>query len=513
MNRAKSALNIKNRRRLHFGVVPTLLASVLLASCGGSGGGHRPNGTGPTVIGTGGGPVGPAFFSMHVNNISSPLPTNPSINVPIAGVRLWDTQTAWAQVETGNGTYNWTLLSDRVQQARTANLDVLYDFARTPQWAACTGGSCMCGGSNTACANSTSVPPSACTYAADESTPADCYPPSDLNADGTGTDQIWINWVTSVVTQFKGQIAYYEVWNEPNIAASWQGSWQQLARMAADARCIIKGDAGCNSMSSYAGGKGIDTSAQLITPAFTTSSDSGSAPTPADGLAAYLPVTVNGISGNAASFANVVAFHGYPAQSSPEQVVQVLQNTQSKLTAMNLSVPVFDTEGSWGAHAGISNLTDPDQQAGFTARYLMIQQALGVARMYWYAWDLPDDDGTLWCPSGGNCTAVNSTGLTKAGVAYQQTEAWTSGTTSGSCSYTGSIWTCSYTRSGGYQALAVWDSSQSCNSGTCTTSTFTVPSSPSYTQYQDLSGNINPVSGGVVQIGAKPILLETGNIP
>lgn len=489
-----------------------LLVICSIASFTACGGGSSSSNGRTIIIGTGGGPVGPAFFSMHVNNISSPLPTNPSINVPVAGVRLWDTQTAWAQVETGSGTFNWTLLDDRVSQARGANLDVLYELARTPGWAYCQSGTCMCGGS-ISCANGTNVPPGSCAYAVDESTPGDCYPPHDLNADGTGSDQIWINWVTSVVSRYKGQIAYYEIWNEPNIAASWQGSWQQLARMAADARCIIKGDAGCNSMSSYTS-KGVDPNAQLVSPAFTTSSDQGSAATPADGLAAYLPKTVSGISGSAAAFADVVAFHGYPGQSPPEQVAEIFSSVQSKLQSLNVNLPVFDTEGSWGAHAGSPNITDPDEQAAFAARYLMVQEAAGVARMYWYAWDLPDGDGTLWCPTGGNCSPVNSSQLTKAGLAYQQVVTWLSGATlAGPCVGNGSVFTCTYTRSGGYQALAVWDSSQSCGSGSCSTSSYTVPSSPSYTQYQDLAGNVTPLSGNTVQIGAKPILLETGNIP
>jgi hypothetical protein len=59
---------------------------------------------------------------------------------------------------------------------------------------------------------------------------------------------------------------------------------------------------------------------------------------------------------------------------------------------------------------------------------------------------------------------------------------------------------------GGIQGLAVWDTGQSCSSGSCTTSTYSYD--PLFTQYFTLAGGSGtPLSGGTVQIGAKPILL------
>jgi hypothetical protein len=78
------------------------------------------------------------------------------------------------------------------------------------------------------------------------------------------------------------------------------------------------------------------------------------------------------------------------------------------------------------------------------------------------------------------------------------------------CSANGSVWTCEFTGSGnGYQALAVWDASQSCSGGTCTTSSFTPPAGTSYVNFRDLDGNVTSISpGSAVQIGAKPTLLQ-----
>jgi hypothetical protein len=79
---------------------------------------------------------------------------------------------------------------------------------------------------------------------------------------------------------------------------------------------------------------------------------------------------------------------------------------------------------------------------------------------------------------------------------------------SSNCSATGTVWTCGLIRTGGYEALAVWDTAQSCNNGTCTTSNFTVPNSVNYVHYRDLSGKVHAISGSTVLIGYKPILLE-----
>jgi hypothetical protein len=313
--------------------------------------------------------------------------------------------------------------------------------------------------------------------------------------DGSGPNQHWIDWVSAVATRYKGKISYYEIWNEPNISGMWQGTDAQLVRMAGDARCIIIGDKGCNSQSTYAQ-KGIDSASHLLTPAFTS---------PVDDLAAYLITPLSGGTGIGGNLAEVVAFHGYPGPNPAEQVVTIYDKVNSILVGQALrTLPVFDTEGSWGARDGVSNLSDPDQEAAFTARYLLVQQSAGIQRLYWYGWDLNSGDGTLWTPSG----------LTAAGVSYQQIEVWLSGATlTAPCSPKGTVWNCRYTRPGGYQGLVVWDASQTCGNGSCGVSNFTLPSSPQFTLYQDVAGNTHSISGSRVPIGAKPILIETGKIP
>lgn len=437
--------------------------------------------------GGGGSIVGPFFFGMHINNPGSAFPSTNAApnNVPISAVRLWDTRTAWATTNTSAGVYDWSNLDFRVSQALNDDVDVLYDFARTPSWAQCLNSDPRCGSADSTIS---------CAYSAipGEGGAGECFPPADLKVDGSGSNQHWIDWVTAVVTRYKGKIAYYEIWNEPNNSVMWQGTNAQLLRLAGDARCIIVGDKGCNPQSNYAQ-KGIDPSAKVLTPGWGN---------PIDTIGSYLTTTLNGGSDTGASLADIAAFHGYLGRNPPEHILKLF-DTLSGLLPANL--PIFDTEGSWGANNGVPSISDPDQQAAFTARYLLLQQSAGIQRLYWYGWDfINSDDGDLWTPSG----------LTTAGIAYQQTELWVSGATlSTPCSTAGIVWTCSYTRSGGYQALVVWDASQTCGNGFCSTSNFDLPSSPKFTQYQDLAGNTHQVSGTTVPIGAKAILLETGAIP
>jgi hypothetical protein len=176
------------------------------------------------------------------------------------------------------------------------------------------------------------------------------------------------------------------------------------------------------------------------------------------------------------------------------------------LPASEVGKPWFDTEDSWGK-ASDEGFEDPDRQAAFLARDFLVQRSLGVDRVYWYRWDATQTfGGALW---------TSSSGITEAGDAWGEVSKWINGAIlSTACTAKGSVWSCGLTRSGGYQALAVWDAGQDCLNGVCTTSNFAVPAGAVYTEYLDLTGTSTSTSTGTtIQIGAKPILLQTGAIP
>jgi hypothetical protein len=104
---------------------------------------------------------------------------------------------------------------------------------------------------------------------------------------------------------------------------------------------------------------------------------------------------------------------------------------------------------------------------------------------------------------------VPGSGLNAAGNAYGVLYDWlASATPTGACASSGNVWTCGFTLSGGVQAQAVWDASQTCSKGTCGTSNFTPDSV--YKTYKDLQGGSHSISSGsTVPIGAEPIFLES----
>jgi hypothetical protein len=288
-----------------------------------------------------------------------------------------------------------------------------------------------------------------------------------------------------------GHIKYYEIWNEPNDTGFWRGTTAQLVRMAQDAACIIKGiGPGCTNV-------GIDPKAVMVTPA------------PTLGGSAINTWMLGYLGAGGTQVSDVIAFHGYNGTNAEKisTLVSTLRNN-ALITFNQTSKPLFDTEFSWGLNAVFP---DQEERAGFVVRSLLLHWSAGVSRVYWYAWDA---SGTMWSEtSTSGCTTPDASGIgftCKSGLAFAQVQNWLVGATlSQACSANGTVWTCGLTKPGGYQALAVWDTAQSCSNGLCTTSTFTfTPVSPNYIHRRDVYGAVTAISGRTVPIGYKPILLE-----
>ena len=422
-----------------------------------------------------GAPIPQTFFGMHINRRGTgyTLPT-----IPFGAYRTLDSyDTLWGQIETTAGSYNFATLDTRLADAESAGVDVLYTIYATPAFITsnsadvCTGASTMWNGS--------------------------CDPPTDVNADGSGTDATLIAFLTALVNHVGTQIEYYEVWNEANISSEWNGTWAQLVRMAQDARATIQA---------------LNPRARILSPSFAELTYA----TAAAKEATYLATSVNGSTGSQA--ADIINFHGYvytPALPVPipeNEVVNVSQ-LRAGLSSADLAKPLWDTE--WGTSGQIS---DPDQATAFVARHLLIQSGQNIARTYFFDWD-PNDNRALWTTTAGlaaNCLGVGTANaggyLCETGTAYQQVESWLLGNVmttacSGPLPPATGVWTCGVTKAGGTLTLAVWDTSQTCSGGVCTTSTYSYD--PRYTQYFTVAnGSSNTLSGGTIQIGAKPVLLS-----
>ena len=104
-------------------------------------------------------------------------------------MRLWDTRTDWRDVEPTNNNWNWSRLDLVVSTAVKFNCDLIYNFGRTPTWAASDWK----------------------------------LPPANI-AD-------WRNYVNTIATRYKGKIKYWEIWNEVNTGGFYTGTVEQMVEM------------------------------------------------------------------------------------------------------------------------------------------------------------------------------------------------------------------------------------------------------------------------------------------
>jgi hypothetical protein len=273
--------------------------------------------------------------------------------------------TSWGALEPAKGQYDWHSLDTWVSQTQAHQVQLDYVFVNTPRWAS-TRPDEPCPGKRFGCA----APPN----------------PDDFS-----------EFVTTLVTRYKGKISSYELWNEPNGSGFWTGSPKDMADLAALAYPIIKS---------------IDPSAIVTTPAV---SSSGWPLSHDAWLDQYLAA-------GGGKFADVIAWHGYAGRNDrpalpPEGLSEQIRALKNVLEKHGLSkLPIWNTEGGWGKDA---QLPDENLQAAFLVKWYMINFSNGIARTFWYQWDNPEW-GTLW---------REGTGMTAAGRAAQEVIGWLDGTT------------------------------------------------------------------------------------
>lgn len=293
--------------------------------------------------------LSPQFFGISVLHAINKTPWPQK---PYNGIRLWDADgTGWPQVNPGRGKYDWSSLDKWLTLARKRNVDVLYTFGRVPAWANGNKGQSV--------------------------------PPSDL-AD-------WDSYVRAIVKHTKGQVKFWEIWNEPNDPRFWTGDNATLIDMARRAYQIIKAE---------------QPTAVVLTPSATWTTTS-----PSQWFDRYFAA-------GGGQYADVIAFHGYVG-TTPEGIVPELQKLWAVTSRHWINKPIWDTEASWGLDA---KLSDPVAQANFLARFYILQVSQGVQRFYWYAWDGSDGGKTSASESWG--TLWNGKSTRPAADAYATVRQW-----------------------------------------------------------------------------------------
>lgn len=376
-----------------------------------------------------------SFFGADFNGFQPWPPTDGQKQIATLGsVRLWDDNAKWAQIETSKGVYDWTSLDNHISSIQAQHADVLYTIGNTPQWAG-------------------SIPPkSPC----GKQGPYSCSSPKDVNTDGTGADAYFSDFITALVTRYKGQIAFYELWNEPDCTCYWSGTNAQIVRMGQDAAAIIRS---------------IDPNARILSP-------SAHGPSMATWFDGYVAA------GGAANF-DIVNAHlrgNGSTNSSPEAFLTMYADVTAETAKRNLTnLPVWDDEH--GIKQG--QLSDPDELAGYVARSIALRAGVGIQRQYVYTWDQGSGLGLQ-----GN----------ESGTAWDVMAGWMINHSISPCVAAGNVYTCNMDN-----GQIVWDASKSCSKGVCTTSNYTYPTT--YRYQTDLTGTKKSLSGNTVPIGYKPIFL------
>ncbi|HLW87394.1 MAG TPA: hypothetical protein VKR57_02810 [Terriglobales bacterium] len=391
--------------------------------------------------------ISPQFFAMHVLSTEDPWPT--TVGVQFSSWRSVSSEVTWSNLNPSPGVYDWSHLDLLLSIAAQNGQSVLYTFYYTPTWASSCP-SCVCGNQG-------------------NQNPGGCYPPTDLNPDGSGTDLDLKNFVTALMQhEGPGKINYIEIWNEPNVPSEWGGTIQQLVRMAADVRAIATK---------------FDPNVQITSP-----------PETGDGPQSLQMTYLAGyLAAGGGRYVDVIGLHGYVIH--PEQIITRVNNTTAVMAQYGQSgKPIFVTEGSWCCELDPIPL---NAQPGFSFRQYLATLSTPVSRAYLFAFDAANE-GNLW--------DQNSQSMTPNGQAYQLYYSWLAGATMPQpcqpVTTNSTIWSCSFTRAQGYQAAAIWDTALVNGS----TRNVTVPTQ--FVQYRDLYGNVYPISNNRVPVGYNPIWVE-----
>jgi hypothetical protein len=381
--------------------------------------------------------VSSMFFGMH---IMDPYVTNPWPNVSVNALGK-GARTLWSYVETSRGVFDWSRLDAYVNLSEAHGVKMMYSAEGIPAWAAADLSTCLI--------------------------PFAGAPPKCSGMVRSIRD--WDDFVTALVTRYRGKITAYELWNEPN--DSFVGTVAEMVTLTQHFHDAVRAQ---------------DSNAIVISPSYTV----GTA------LDAYFAA-------GGTRDVDVVSFHAFPdSRGDAELIVRSWTSSVRDVMSENglATKPLWNTEASWG-----SGVTDPERQAAFIARYYLLSWFRQIGRTYWYAWD-NSKLGTLH---------ITGQPPTKAAIAYQQVYNWILGGTTPKCTssggyekngdfiYTNSFYTFNFTNGHGVPVQVVWQTSFD----STLTRVYTIP--PQFTQYRNLDGNTSPVPANrLLDVSNKPILLE-----
>ncbi|NGO13602.1 helix-turn-helix domain-containing protein [Streptomyces sp. HC44] len=273
-------------------------------------------------------PLDREFFGITMNTDTGLMP-----GFSVSGVRLWESETRWAQIEPEQGKFDWEILERSVKGAERKRLPILFVFGGTPGWAAPGG-------------PKTPYP--------DDSRAA---PPDDL-AD-------WDRFVEAVATRYRSRIGAYELWDSVGATSHYDGNMSTLAEMVRRAARIIKR---------------ADPDAKVACPSF------GKLWEP-EGRALFKKFVRTG----AYEFCDAAALKLHPrrADGPPEEIIELAAQAEDIFRESNEGQRVRVWNTGPGAEiddgARLSDRRANDYAVRFYLVGLYIRKS-NVDRMYFYAW-------------------------------------------------------------------------------------------------------------------------------
>lgn len=330
--------------------------------------------------------VSDTMFGLHVKGVQQGVwPT-----IEFGSLRLWDNDTSWAAIEKSPGVFDWTTLDTAVNTAQKNGVtDILMVLSGTPAWAS----------------TSTCQPP-ACLPS-----PGAAGMPRDL--------ALWDNWVTQVVTRYKGRITSYQPWNEANLQTFFEGTPAQMADLTARTYRIVKA---------------IDPKATVVAPS--TGTRLGAA------FKRFYPAYLQEL-GARNWPVDVWAVHSYPASlgTTKDRAALATGFIQALRDAGAPDKPIWDTENNYGLKGPGPANPDVDIEGkraeDWTAVTFLDSLQLGISRVYMYVWE-PSND--LW--------GIQYYNGTVGARAMQTMEDWIVGAVYRGCVQDGARITCKFIKDG-----------------------------------------------------------------
>jgi hypothetical protein len=309
------------------------------------------------------------LFGLHDSN-----PTADSWPAVSPGsIRLWDSDTTWANIEPQQGAFDWAKLDAIVAAANAKGAEVTLVLGQTPAWA------------------------------------------DDPNSLGAGPQYMprldaWNNYVATVASRYKGRIKAYQVWNEANIVNYWaQNSQNTPAKMAQ------------LTNTAYGVIKSIDPGALVVGPAFATRLS-----WQRTYLGTFYAQRIGGVP--IWKRMDAMSLNLYPLDTGmPETSLKLLKQARKALAlrGVPLTKPVWNSEVNYGlatGGSGSSSVISQQRQAAYVLRTYLLNAAQKVKRVHWYMWDMP---------AIGNTKMVAADGYTPtlAGKAFGLAQSWMLGGT------------------------------------------------------------------------------------